>query len=141
MNRFLRVIRQRLVIVLALVPVSLDAQEHLFAVDSIGSATGDDSFGVIVDIALSSEGALAVSQYNLGEIWVFDAMGNKRVVGRRGEGPGEFGFVSSVAWRKDTLVVVEGRRHRVSLMAEDGRYLKSYTTISSLARISHTSAF
>ena len=130
-----RVVRQHLVIMLALAPGSLDAQESLFAIDSVGSTEGDDAFGLIVEIAVSSEGALAVAQVGLGEVWVFDAGGKRQVVGRRGEGPGEFGFVSAVAWRSDTLVVVEGRRQRVSLMAGDGRYLRGHTTISSPATV------
>ena len=112
-------------------PESFDAPERLFAVDSLGSTEGDDSFGLIVDVALSPAGALAVSQYGLGQVWVFDARGRKRVVGRRGEGPGEFAAGPDVVWRGDTLVVVESTRQRVSLMAGDGRYLGGYTTISS----------
>ena len=108
---------------------ALEVPERLFAVDSLGSTEGDDSFGFIVDVALSPEGALAVSQYGLGQVWVFDARGRKQVAGRRGEGPGEFGFVSDVAWRGDTLVVVEGGRSRVSLMTGDGRYLRGHATI------------
>ena len=132
MIRAPRIVRQHSIIVLALLPGSLNAQERLFATDSVGSTEGDGSFGLIVDIAVSLEGALAVAQVGLGAVWVFDAEGKRQVVGRSGEGPGEFGFVSSVAWRGDTLVVVEGRRSRVSVMASDGRYLRSHTTISSL---------
>ncbi len=135
MTSALRVVRPHLIIVLALIPGPLNAQERLFAIDSVGSTEGDDSFGLIVEIAVSPEGVLAVSQVGLGEVWVFDAEGKRQVVGRSGEGPGEFGFVSAVAWRSDTLVVVEGRRSRVSLMAGDGRYLRGHTTISSLATV------
>lgn len=126
-NPVLRVVRQHLVIVLALVPGSLDAQEHLLAIDSVGGTGGDDSFGLIVDIAVSPEDALAVAQVGLGEVWVFAGDGKRQVVARRGEGPGEFAFVSAVAWRGDTLVVVDGRRQRVSLMGDDGRYLRDHT--------------
>ena len=120
---------------MAVLPASLDAQERLVAIDSVGSTEGDDSFGLIVEIAVSPEGALAVSQVGVGEVWIFDAERKRQVVGRSGEGPGEFGFVSDVAWRSDTLVVVEGRRQRVSLMADDGRYLGGHTIISSLAAV------
>lgn len=113
-------------------PGSLENPERLFAIDSLGSIEGDDSFGLIVDVALSPAGALAVAQYGLGQVWVFDARGTKQVVGRRGEGPGEFAVVPDVAWRGDTLVVVEGTRQRVSLMAGDGRYLRGHTTVSGL---------
>lgn len=108
---------------------SVDAAERLFAVDSLGSIDGDDSFGLIVDVALSSAGVLAVSQYGLGEVWVFDAQGRRQVVGRSGGGPGEFGSVPHVAWRGDTLLVVDGVRSRVSLMASDGRYLRGHATV------------
>ncbi|MYA40306.1 MAG: hypothetical protein F4Z31_00700 [Gemmatimonadetes bacterium] len=107
---------------------SVDAPERLFAVDSLGSTEGDDSFGGIVDVALSPEGVLAVSQFGLGEVWVFDAMGRRQVVGRSGQGPGEFGSVPHVAWWGDTLLVVDGGRSRVSLMAGDGRYLRGHAT-------------
>lgn len=133
--RLFRVVRQHLIIVLVLVPGSLDAQERLLAIDSVGSTDGDDSFGLIVDIAVSPEGILAVSQVGMGEVWVFDAEGKRQVVGRSGEGPGEFGFVSALAWRRDTLVVVESQRSRVSLMTRDGRYLRGHTTIASLAAV------
>ena len=123
----LRVVRPHLAIVLALLAGSLEAQERLFATDSVGSTAGDDSFGHIVDVALSPEGALAVAQFGLSEVWVFDAGGRKQIVGRPGEGPGEFGLVSAVAWRSDTLVVLEGGQ-RVSLMAGDGRYLGGHNT-------------
>ena len=110
-------------------PGSIEAPERLFAVDSLGSTDGDDSFGLIVDVALSPEGSLAVSQYGLGEVWVFDAQGRRRVVGRSGGGPGEFGAIPRVAWRGDTLLVVEGVPSRVSLMASDGRYLRGHATV------------
>lgn len=119
-------------------PSSPEVLERLVAVDSLGSTEGDDSFGFIVDVALSPEGALAVAQYGLGEVWVFDARGKRQIVGRRGEGPGEFGFVPAVAWRSDTLVVVDGSR--VSLMAGDGRYLRGHTTIPRLAAARYGSA-
>lgn len=112
--------------------------ERLVAVDSLGSTEGDDSFGLIVDVALSPEGALAVAQYGMGEVWVFDARGKRQIVGRRGEGPGEFGFVPAVAWRSDTLVAVDGSR--VSLMAGDGRYLRGHTTIPRHAAARYRSA-
>ena len=126
----LRIARQHFAIALALLPGALEAQERLFATDSVGSTAADDSFGHIVDIALSPEGTLAVAQFGVGEVWVFDAGGRKQIVGRSGEGPGEFGLVSAVAWRSDTLVVLEGRRQRVSLMAGDGRYLGGHTILS-----------
>lgn len=120
-------------------PGSVDAPERLFAVDSLGS-TGDDSFGIIVDVALSAAGALAVSQWGLFEVWMFDERGRKQVVGRFGDGPGEFATVPRVAWRGDTLVVVEGVRSRVSLMASDGRYLRGYTTVPRSAAARYGSA-
>ncbi|MCY3610206.1 MAG: hypothetical protein OXH51_01605 [Gemmatimonadetes bacterium] len=138
--RLLRVVWWRLITVLALVPGSLEAQERLFAIDSVGSTEGDDSFGFIVDVAVHPEGTLAVAQYGLSEVWVFDADGKLQVAGRRGEGPGEFGFVSDVAWRGDTLVVVEGGRSRVSLLTGDGRYLRDQTTIPRLAAVRYGSA-
>lgn len=107
-------------------PGSLEAPERLFAIDSLGSTDGDDSFGFIVDVALSSEGALAVSQWGLFEVWVFDPRGRKKVLGRFGDGPGEFASVPRVAWRGDTLVVVGSR---ISLMASDGRYLRGHATV------------
>lgn len=110
-------------------PGSVDATERLFAVDSLGSTDGDDSFGFIVDVALSPEGSLAVSQYGLGEVWVFDARGRRHVVGRSGGGPGEFGSVLRVGWRGDTLLVVDGLGSRISLMASDGRYLRGHATV------------
>ena len=119
-------------------PGSPDFPERLVAIDSLGSTQGDDSFGFIVDVALSPEGALAVAQHGLGEVWVFDARGRRQIVGRRGEGPGEFGFVPAVAWRGDTLVVVDGSR--VSLMASDGRYLRGHTTVPSVAAVRYGSA-
>lgn len=115
-----------------------EVPERLVAVDSLGSTEGDDSFGGIVDVALSPEGALAVAQYGLGEVWVFDARGRRQIVGRRGEGPGEFGFVPAVAWRSDTLVAVDGSR--VSLMAGDGRYLRGHATIPRHAAARYRSA-
>ena len=108
---------------------SLEAPERLFAVDSLGSIDGDDSFGIIVNVALSPAGSLAVSQYGLGEVWVFDAQGRRQVVGRSGGGPGEFGSVPRVAWRGDTLLVVDGLGSRISLMASDGRYLRGHATV------------
>jgi len=51
-------------------PGSLENPGRLFAIDSLGSVEGDDSFGLIVDVALSPAGALAVAQYGLGQVWV-----------------------------------------------------------------------
>jgi hypothetical protein len=62
---------------------------------------------------------------------VFNADGAGRgVIGRPGEGPGEFGSISTLGWRGDTLFVADGQSQRISFFAADGRFLSDLTWLN-----------
>jgi len=86
------------------------------------------------DLGLSQIGAMAEGPH--GELYltdrgearviVVDTKGRlARMVGRRGEGPGEFRFVGSLGWMGDSLWVSDPAMRRLSFFGADGEYLRS----------------
>jgi hypothetical protein len=53
---------------------------------------------------------------------VFDSVGRVvRRIGRRGNGPGEFAVLTGIAWKHDTLVVLDGYSKRLSFFNSNGK--------------------
>ena len=59
-------------------------------------------------------------------VLVRDTRGQVRVVGKRGEGPGEFANVSGLSWRGDTLWVSDARLRRMQAFSSNGKFLAGY---------------
>lgn len=93
-------------------------------VASIGSAEGPASFGRIVSLVADAEGNVYVADGQASEIRVFGSDGaHRRTFGRKGQGPGEFMSLYSLAWIGDSLAVLDPRSARISLLARSGEWL------------------
>ena len=101
---------------------------QLTRVASIGpkslSDTGSpDEFGRVYDIALGPDGNVFVADGANREIRVFGLDGvHRRTLGRKGEGPGEFDGLYSVAWLGDRLLALDPHLGRISEFSAEGAY-------------------
>jgi len=97
---------------------------------TIGQLEGDPAFLFqrISSATLIPDGRIAVADNGAANIRVFRQDGSfEREIGRRGEGPGEFSYLSSVSLLPpDTLVVYDSRLYRLT------RFLASGSLVSTL---------
>ncbi|MDE2805156.1 MAG: hypothetical protein OXN18_08440 [Gemmatimonadota bacterium] len=96
---------------------------------TVGSIVGDnwDTFGNVGSVAFDSSGNLHILDFQSEHILVVAPDGSLvRTVGGRGEGPGEFGNVSSAIVARDGSYTVLGSS-RVDLLAPDGTFVRSVT--------------
>lgn len=102
---------------------------QLTQVASIGpkSLTDDgspDEFGRVYDVALGPDESVYVADDMNQEIRVFGLDGAHRfTAGRKGEGPGEFDGLYSVAWLGDRLLALDPHLGRISEFSAEGEYL------------------
>ncbi|MFC1559288.1 hypothetical protein ACFL39_01725 [Gemmatimonadota bacterium] len=78
-------------------------------------------------IAFGSHHLIVLGQYGLGEVWLLDLTDNiGRMVGRMGQGPGEYTRASSIAISNDTLLVYNSVPFRlVKYLMPEGRHLET----------------
>ncbi|MDE2763483.1 MAG: hypothetical protein OXQ94_15595 [Gemmatimonadota bacterium] len=77
-------------------------------------------------VVISEDGRLFVSQYQDRSILAINASGETvREIGRAGEGPGEFSFLSSIGLLGDTLVASDRNLWRVSFFDTAGKLLET----------------
>lgn len=90
----------------------------------------DDSvnFGSARSVALLGNGEIAVADPSIRAVRLFSPNGRLvRTIGRPGEGPGEFQYMSWVReCRPDTLFVADDAQGRVSLFGTDGRFIRQH---------------
>lgn len=81
------------------------------------------------DVARGPDGAIIVAERGSRELSVFDSTGRHvRTAGGEGGGPGEFRFLSQLAWLPgDTLAAWDLRQNRLSLFTPDGEFLRART--------------
>ncbi|MYJ18735.1 MAG: hypothetical protein F4106_11995, partial [Gemmatimonadetes bacterium] len=94
---------------------------------TVGSVAGDDwdTFGNVRSVAFDSGGNLHIFDSQSEHILVVGPDGSLvRTVGGRGEGPGEFGNVSSAIVARDGSYTVLGSS-RVDLLAPDATFVRS----------------
>ena len=93
-----------------------------------GGDDGPDLFGRIMQVIRLSSGDIAVAEGLAAEIRVFDDDGGHlRTFGRRGEGPGEFANLWTIAELPgDTIVAIDPRGGRVSLFTSSGTFARSF---------------
>ena len=102
---------------------------QLNLVVSIGPKTlaqteSPDEFGWVSSVALGPDEAVYVADGMNDEIRVFGLDGaHRRTFGRDGEGPGEFGYIHSLAWAGDRLLTLDGSLGRVTEFSADGQVL------------------
>lgn len=99
---------------------ALDAEPRL----SIGVEEGEEAYQLhrVSDALRLADGRIAISNSGSNEIRVFDAAGSYlKSVGRKGEGPGEFGDFSSPTLHvlKDGFLATDDGAQRVHLLKDD----------------------
>jgi hypothetical protein len=87
-----------------------------------GEGVGDpEVFGRITSIIADDEGNLYVADGQALEIRTFDREGTYlRSIGRSGQGPGEFGALTSLTWAADTLHALDWGNARIQRFTRDG---------------------
>ena len=112
---------------------------RLNLVVSIGPKTlaqteSPDEFGWVSSVALGPDQAVYVADAMNDEIRVFGLDGvHRRTFGREGEGPGEFGYLHSLAWAGDRLLALDGHLGRVTEFSADGQVLGQRRTEGGLS--------
>lgn len=90
---------------------------------TIDAATADLTPGG--SMAVSASGTIAIPQVRDRHVKLFAPTGAGRVVGRNGEGPGEFRFPREVGFRGDTLWVIDPTLRRATFFSADDKVLRS----------------
>lgn len=101
---------------------------------AIDIGSGEDSLyelNTVMGAVRLSDGTIAVANMGTNNIRVYDARGRYvRVVGRQGQGPGEFRQVMGLVRRPgDTLAVIDSR-DEVELYSADGKYARVMKSLS-----------
>lgn len=111
---------------------------RLVPVVSIGPETltdtgSPDEFGGVNSVALGPDGEVYVADARNFEVRVFGLDGaHRRTFGRRGEGPGEFETLSSLAWAGDRLLTYDIMLGRVGAWSAEGEWLGQQRTRGSM---------
>ena len=86
---------------------------------SFGDEEGEGALSSVWGVAVSGSGGVILSEPQFARVVEFRADGTVyRVVGGRGDGPGEFRLPGAVSWRGDSLAVTDFQRG-ISLFAPD----------------------
>lgn len=89
------------------------------------------SLTMVTSIEVGPDGRVYVAQPLDRQIRVFDANGAPAgVIGRPGEGPGEFQSVMALGWRADSLWVADGQARRTSFFDPEGAFLGDVTWLN-----------
>jgi hypothetical protein len=88
----------------------------------LGSLSDPDiGFSVVTAVAVGPDRRMYVAEGQDRHVRIYDAAGNlERVVGRQGQGPGEFQSLLKLGLLGDTLWVVDPGNGRISLFNRDG---------------------
>lgn len=91
--------------------------------DSMG---GDNFFEGVIDITCDDKGYVYVSDFKANNIKKFDSSGHFiKVIGREGQGPGEFSWPWEISVSKGRLFVWDMRNIRVCILTTDGEFIKA----------------
>ena len=95
----------------------------------LGEVEGPEAtvFGSISGLAVDDAGRIYVLDRQANQLRIFTHDGaHVRSVGRSGGGPGEYAAANGLLWlSQDTLVVVDQRGGRYTLLSREGEYLRS----------------
>lgn len=91
---------------------------------------GPDEFFRISQALSLKDGRIAVANSGTGEIRIFDRLGRHQItMGRRGEGPGEFGLIGWMAELPgDSLLAIDPLNARALVFGLDGTLVRSWFT-------------
>ena len=94
-------------------------------VTAFGDAEGEGALSSVWSVAVSTDGHVYLSEPQFARVVAFNPDGTfDRVVGGRGDGPGEFRIPTLLTWRGDSLAVGDFQRG-ISLFGPDGAYVTS----------------
>lgn len=97
-----------------------------------GEGEGPGALTTVSDVTVGADGVVYVTQPQESVVKSYDRQGRfLRVIGREGEGPGEFENPGSLGWRGDTLWVQDSRNRRITFFGPDLRYVRSVTFTAS----------
>ena len=107
--------------------ITMGAEWQAVPVTRIGSIDDpEQGLTQIGQIVIGPDGLFYVSQPLNRNVRVYDARGAlRRVIGKEGEGPGEFEGIASIGLLRDTLYVSDDQLLRVSFFTLDGAFLTS----------------
>jgi hypothetical protein len=95
---------------------------------SIGEAEGEENymFGQNIVFNTDEDGNFYVSDGDAHRIQKYDPDGKYLLtIGREGQGPGEFGSLSSIGFdRDDNIYINDGINNRISFFDKEGKYLR-----------------
>jgi len=94
----------------------------------LGSAAGalEEQFGKVSGAVRLSDGTVVVADGKAFDLRVFDASGKFRTrIGRKGEGPGDFQWITALLTASDTIVVADARASRLTYFDRTGRVLRT----------------
>ena len=115
------------------------AEWDLTLVASIGAGAlsdeaGPEEFGRVSGVALGPDGEVFVADRLNFEVRVFGLDGShRRSFGRRGQGPGEFESLYSIAWVGDRLLALDYGNMRISEFSAAGDHLGQRETASGIS--------
>ena len=96
---------------------------------AIGEVDGPDAttFAQLIALEVGDDGRIYVLDRQLSELRIFDASGaHMGTAGRQGAGPGEYRNANGLLWlAPDTLLVIDQRGNRYSVVDRDGAYMRS----------------
>ncbi len=96
---------------------------------TLGAAEGDGAqvFGGISGLEVDADGRIYVLDRQANELRIFSPGGTHlRSVGRSGGGPGEYATANGLVWLDpDTLIVVDQRGERYSILSREGDFVRS----------------
>lgn len=89
--------------------------------DSMG---GDNFFESVIGITCDDTGRVYISDYKANNIKKFDSSGHFiKVIGKEGQGPGEFSWPWEIAVSNGRLIVWDMRNRRVCVLTTDGEFI------------------
>ncbi len=97
---------------------------------TIGTASGDTAYELakVWDVAVDEQGGIYVADAGRRQVMAYDSAGRfRRIIGRSGEGPGEFRAPTGVEWRDGRLAVLDYVVSRVSFFTADGAVIRDTT--------------
>ncbi len=107
----------------------------------MNSMPGDVYLGMVSDLDVDDRGNVYVLDYKNCDIKIFDGNGKfLKVIGRKGQGPGEFSRPSNIAVIGDRLVVYDWGASNICELDLEGRFLKSIPWRRDLGMIKGISA-
>ena len=106
----------------------------------IKGTEGEEGPGTLyqpVRLAVGESGAIYIIDSQDWSIKVFDPLGNFiREFGRKGQGPGEFQFITEMEFLEDgRLLVLDPALRRITLFSPEGEFLESHTCSERFTRL------